>query len=579
MQRNTVSVERAAEGYLEAFRFNDVDYFFTSPGSDDVQFWKYLAEFATEDKRPGYVSVRHEQTAVDMARGYAMMTGRPQVVKVHVTVGAYNAALGIWGAHQGSNPVVILSSYPSTYEGEQPGGAVGPYYLDFDMPGGVEHSFERFTKLVGNPRTNDNVGEYFARAFRVAASVPQGPVFLNLATELPYESLEEFEIVRGQPAEPPTPSDATLDRIVERVEAAENPLLVVGGRLDPPAVDALITLSEQLEIPVFETPKESFNFPIDHPLYLGASGEGLAHPVDPYLEYDVDLVLALGTSVPWFPPVSAAPDADLILLHPEPSQLKRAYWSFQTDILATGDASATLPGLVDRVTASVDSRPTDWRGLHDTWQETWSSRVQAGAEDQPVDPFWLTQVLEEKLTDDAIIVNETLDHHTCIVNLISAGENRHFINSERLNAGGLGSGLALGLGAKLAAPDRLVAVLIGDGAFNYNPIPAAFGASQRYDLPLLVILYDNRGYQVMSIPYLRDYPDETDVMEHFGAALRPTPDYETMVEAWEAEGATVDAPEGLEPALDASIDAVEQGRTALVDVKLPQRAIEYPTIE
>lgn len=134
--------------------------------------------------------------------------------------------------------------------------------------------------------------------------------------------------------------------------------------------------------------------------------------------------------------------------------------------------------------------------------------------------------------------------------------------------GGLGMGLGIPLGAKLAQPQRTVVAIIGDGAWHYNPVPAALGFAQEYGLPLLIVLCNNEEYASQTWNLLRYYPDSVAVQQHnfVGDVIAPTPDYRKIVEAYGGAGERVQHLRDLLPALQGALETVASGRTFLLDV-------------
>jgi len=579
MPRKTVDISQAAEGYLEALRYNGVDHVFGSPGSDDAPFWHHIDRRQREDVGPAYIVCRHEELAMDMAKGYAAVTGRPQAVKLHVTVGPLKAAMSLWGAYHASIPLILLSSHTSTHEGELDGGTPGPHYLDFAYPGGHESNFSGYTKWGITPETNENIGEYFGRAFRIARAQPPGPVYLNLARELTYESRSEMEVVRHTPPEPSPPDGATVQAVAERLVAAEAPLLVV-GRLgtDTPTVretrDELVALAESVGAGIHEGFKWHNNAPMDHDLYLGSSHTGINNTVEDYPTGEVDFVLVIDSERPWYPPAGAAPEADIAILNREAPHHKHLYWNYPAGILSACVPSATVPLLAETTEDTEPTVPARWRKLHDQWRSTWTERAREGQDSSPVDPYRLASVVDDAIPDNAIVVNETVTHGSIVTNLVGDADDRLFLSAEKMSAGGLGAGLGVALGAKLADEDRTAVVLMGDGSFNYNPLPAAFGAAQEHGLPLLVVIFDNRGYRAMEHAV-----DEAETPA-YGTEIEPKPDYERLVSAWDVHGRTVESSAQLQEALGTALDVVRrEERSAVLDVELPRESPPLPSYD
>jgi acetolactate synthase-1/2/3 large subunit len=135
--------------------------------------------------------------------------------------------------------------------------------------------------------------------------------------------------------------------------------------------------------------------------------------------------------------------------------------------------------------------------------------------------------------------------------------------------GGLGQGMGVALGVRLAAPQRPVVLLIGDGSLLYNPVVQGFGASRDWKLPILIIVFNNRKYQAMQNNHDRYYPDgiaATTKLYH-GVAING-PDFERLGDPFDLPGEKVDNPARLRPALEKALAEVAAGRTAIVNVIL-----------
>jgi thiamine pyrophosphate-dependent acetolactate synthase large subunit-like protein len=181
----------------------------------------------------------------------------------------------------------------------------------------------------------------------------------------------------------------------------------------------------------------------------------------------------------------------------------------------------------------------------------------------PIDPVWLCAVLSDTLPDDTIYIDEVTTHTGLLREHIRWNKPQCLYTRQ----GGLGQGLGLSLGAKLANPDRTVVTLIGDGAFLYNPVLQSLGASRDFDLPILVVIFNNKKYAAMQNMHLRMYPEGAAVEtgNYLGTFING-PDYVKVIEAFGGYGERVEDPEALQDALRRGHEAVRAGRTAVLDV-------------
>ena len=120
---------------------------------------------------------------------------------------------------------------------------------------------------------------------------------------------------------------------------------------------------------------------------------------------------------------------------------------------------------------------------------------------------------------------------------------------------------------KLAHPERPVVTLIGDGAFLYNPVLQSFGAARDFNLPIMVVMFNNKKYAAMQNMHTCLYPKgaavETDT--YFGTHING-PDYVKVIEAFDGYGERVENPDDLVAALKRGYEANKSGRTILIDV-------------
>ena len=184
----------------------------------------------------------------------------------------------------------------------------------------------------------------------------------------------------------------------------------------------------------------------------------------------------------------------------------------------------------------------------------------------PIEPPWMFHAFNEAVPDDAVVVAELMTHKRPLALYLDRTWPGGYLQS----FGGLGQGLPNALGMKLAMPDRLVVVAVGDGAFFYNPIVASFGLCQEYHLPILTVIFNNSGYASQQGSLEKWYPDGFAHRsgQHLGTSIGPRPEYAKIVEAFGGCGEAVDRPQDVVPAIKRGIEAVKEGKPAVVDVLL-----------
>jgi len=171
--------------------------------------------------------------------------------------------------------------------------------------------------------------------------------------------------------------------------------------------------------------------------------------------------------------------------------------------------------------------------------------------------------LSEVMPADTIYVDETITHSPLIRQHLPQTTPQSFFRG----SGGLGQGIGTALGIKLAAPERPVALLIGDGSFLYNPIIQALGASKRHELPIIIVVLNNKKYEAMRKGHVHHYPDGASASKdlHYGVTI-DGPDYEQLGSHFGFHGERVEYRAELEVALSSALAATKEGKTAILNV-------------
>ncbi len=558
-------VESTAEAYLELLAARGVEHLLANAGTDFAPLIEAQARRAAHGLAlPRALTVPHEVTAVAMAHGYAMVTGRPAAVMVHVIVGTANALGGIMNAARSNVPMLVTAGRTPITESGMAGSRDRPIHWaqeSFDQGALVRE----FVKWDYELRGFAQLESVLDRALSLARAEPAGPVYLTLPREVLAERHETFEYAdpsRSVPPAPALPGPEAIAEAARLLAAAERPIVIAkaAGR-DPLAVPALLRLAETLGAPVVEQFHTHLNFPQDHPLHGGFDAA-------PHLP-GADAILIVESDVPWFPRMHhPRDDARVIHVGVDPLFARYPIRSFPADLALAGAPRLTLAALADAAAPlvsadAVAARRARLEGERDQRREAWQGRARGAAAERPVDMAWLSRCVGELVDDRTVVVNEyDLDPtQTCF-----RAPGSYFAASP---AGALGWGLGAALGARLAAPERTVICCVGDGAYVFGSPTAAHWVSRAHGLPVLFVVFNNSAWGAVKRAVVSHAREGWAVRS--GAMplvdLDPSPDYELICRASGGHGERVDDPATLPGALGRALRVVrEEGRQALVNV-------------
>ena len=151
---------------------------------------------------------------------------------------------------------------------------------------------------------------------------------------------------------------------------------------------------------------------------------------------------------------------------------------------------------------AIAERRARWTGRHEEMKAR-LTRTAAEERAKPgISPIALASVAAEVLPADTIFIDETITHMPVMRSYLPLDRAQSFF---RITGGALGQGIAAALGIKLAAMERPVVLFVGDGSFLYNPIIQALGASKTYELPIVIVVCNNRRYEAMRKGHVHHY--------------------------------------------------------------------------
>lgn len=558
------------DAILEAFRKLGVDYIVCSPGSEWSPIWEALARAdQTKTKSPGYIDCWHETLAVGIALGYTRATGKMQAVLLHSGVGLMQGSMGMHSASMGQVPMLIMSGEALTY-GEAPDKDPGPqWYRNLSFVGGPHRIVEPIVKWSNQVTSPETLYEMVMRAGEMAQRGPKGPVYLNVPVENMMAQWNPPAYARVAPPAPRTVSpEADIEKLTALLAAAKFPVVFAeyaGSDLE--TYNALIAFCEANAVTVIETRSAAFaNFPKDHPMYGGSDPNTVLT--------ETDLAILVRCQAPWYPPSNRPKKGQVVVVDESPFRRDMVYQVLSADMYLEGFAGATLDALTKQAPARTDKALLETRrkhatGLHEALQAR-LAKLQSEAKSKTgskpgLDPIWAFKVCSEVLPADTVYVDEMTTHSSVLTTHVTWNEpGRYFYVM-----GGLGQGIGVALGVKLAKRDKFVALFIGDGSFLYNPVLQALGAARDNDLPILIVVCNNKHYAAMFQLLSKFYPDGAAITDNNirGSHINH-PDFGHIAQAFGGTGVDADNEADLRQALADSVKTVRSGRVAIVNMLL-----------
>jgi acetolactate synthase-1/2/3 large subunit len=526
------------------------------------------------DDAPEIIECLHEEISVAVAHGYAKASGSMPAVALHDVVGLQHASMALYNAWCDRVPLLAL-------------GGTGPVdaakrrpWIDWIHTANVQATQVRdYTKWDDQPASLEAVPESLVRARQLATSVPQGPVYICIDSEIQEQALTDSTpalCAQAFPAARPLhPEPAAVAHMAARLVGARMPLIAVESvQRSQATLESLCVLSELLGAPVVEVQRDynrtELCIPTRHPHNL----TGMALPEDP------DVVLALEVrDVAVIPGAGSAP-----VLHVSTAGLGVKAWAADlqrvqpAELLLAAEVGPTVQALIPAVREELESDPAAAeaakeraRRLAGVTARQWASWEQSAArlpDDGSIPPAYLARALDRVVGEhEPVLANGSL--HNWVHRLWSIDRVDRYLGSS--GGAGLGYGLGASVGAALAhrGSGRLVVDIQSDG--DALMTPSAFWTAARHRAPLLIVMENNRqwGNSVMHARRIAEARGRSQDRAGIGTMIRePVVDFVRLAEsmgvtdAWRVE-TSVD----LESTVRRAMDIVRtHARPALVEV-------------
>ncbi|MEO1226484.1 MAG: thiamine pyrophosphate-requiring protein [Pseudomonadota bacterium] len=551
--------ETVGEAWLRLLKRRGVDCLYANAGTDFPSIVEGLARSEQLGlEAPRAVICPQENAAVSMAHGHAAVTGRPQAVMVHVTVGTANALGGLINAERDNIPLLMCAGRTPVHE-DGPSGArsLNIHWAQemFDQASMVRETV-RWDYELRAPAQLEIATD---RALAIAQSAPRGPVYLTLPREVLADAPATPTLANKpllEPAGTIGPDPAAIDRAARLLDQAARPLIVTArAGIDPSVPTRLARLAERLGAPVVEYRPRHLNLAGDHPLHGGFE-------VGPWLA-QADCVFVIDCDVPWIPKLDArAPGQVVIQAGEDPLQRHYPIRGFPSDVTLAGSAGLVIDALHDAVADAPERRRA---AMADAEQVRTRARDAADANPSRLTAATVSAAIDRVRAPDALLVNE----YPLVRSVMTLTEGAGFLGSSP--AGGLGWGLPAALGAKLARPEREVIACLGDGSYLFaNPL-ACHQIAAAEGLGILIVIFDNARWGAVDRATRALYPDGFAARANRMplTSLEPSPDYAAVARACGLDGATVTDAAELDGALNRALATVRgEGRSFVLSVRL-----------
>jgi acetolactate synthase-1/2/3 large subunit len=507
-----------------------------------------------------HVLMRHEQAAGHAADGYARVSGKVGVAMATSGPGATNLVTGIATAMIDSSPMVCIT-------GQVHSALIGSDAFQETDITGVTLPITKHNYLVTHV---SELADVIHEAFYVARTGRPGPVLIDLPKDVQMEETEFVPPTDGLELpgyHPREQGDAELVRhAADLINASERPVVLAGqGVLMSGAMDALRRFVEKTQTPVTLTLLGKGGFPESHPLALGMMGMHGEAFVNRAIQ-EADLLLAFGMrfddrvtgTLETYAPTARKVHVDL-----DPAELNKLV---EVDVPIEGDLRCVLEQLLPLV-ETADHQPwleriARWRG--ETEMRDVLNRPENGRLTGPQ----VVDAIYRETGGDAIVVTDVGQHQMWAAQYYALDHPRTLVTSGGL--GTMGFGLPAAIGAQVAAPDREVWAVVGDGGFQMTLQELATAVQE--DLPVRIAVCNN-GYLGM----VRQW-QELFYEGRYESTRLLNPDFVRLAQAYGVRGWRASSPE---EAREAVAEARAHPGPALIEFHVAQEGEQgnvYPMV-
>ena len=544
---------------LECLVREGVDCVFGYPGGVMLPLYDAMFEHPLR-----HVLVRHEENAAFAASGYAMSTGRSGVCAATSGPGATNLTTGLVNAMMDSVPIVAIT-------GQVPTKLIGSDAFQEADTFGISRPATKHNFLV---KSTAELPRVIHEAFFLASTGRPGPVLVDIPKDVFVEQSHYAPVSEIHLPGYKVYSEGhagQIRRAAQMIWESQRPMIYAGGGIiSSGASEELRRLAEIASAPVVTTLMALGAMPTNHPNYISMPGMHGSYAANMSMT-GADLLIALGTRFDDRVTgrlASFAPHAKVIHVDIDPAEIGK---NRTADLPIVGDAKRVLKKLVK----IVDELAPEHRDRHSDARKEWWQQIRDWKSERPLTPAISASEIKpqhvmaeiDRLSGgEAIVCSDVGQHQMWAAQFINFNGPRQWLNSGGL--GSMGFGLPSAVGAQFACPDKLVFAIAGDGGFQMSLPELSTVASNGLPIKIIVV---NNGYLGMVRQWQTlFYNDRLSAV-----TLDCFPDAEKLAAAYGFPGRTIEAPEDVQPALEA---AVNEPGPYLLNIKVSPSENVYPMV-
>ena len=425
---------------------------------------------------------RQERVGVGIADGFSRVNNgdRMGVFAMQYGPGAENAYSGAASAYSDSVPLLLL---PLGHGRERQG--ISPHYSSLNSYGSITKSIEQ----INDPNRTSDI---MRRAFAALRQGRPGPVAVEVPADVALEEVSEesfYYVPSRSVAYQADPRD--IEAAAKALCAARYPVIMAGqGVMYGKATDELIELAELLQVPVTTTLLGKSAFPEVHPLALGSASLSMSGTVFHFVRR-ADLMFGVGTSFTKHNMcMTVPPGKTMIQATNDPADINKDY---NIDYPIIGDAKLVLRQMIEacreivgdnrkNVTATAQEVSSE----REAWLLEWRHKLTDNS--TPINPYRVIWDFMHTIPpQDAIVTHDSGSPRDQIMPFYRSNGPRTYLGWGKSH--GLGTGLGLTIGAKLAQPDKVCVNFMGDAAFGM--VGLDFETAVRSNLPIITVVLNN----------------------------------------------------------------------------------------